>query len=397
MSKKIRIGIIVDEIAPGSAPKLIGWPVKELSKLGYSCQAIVIARNDSYTQHSEIYDFHLKGVSIKYITDTFPKIVNKLNFKFPGMSFFSLHHVASFLFGHRVVESGQFDILIAHCQYTTFAARSIKSRWGIPFITLIWDPSTFTARKIYRERFGILYPLLFQCAKWLDRFALAKCESVITSGAFHHSHLRKLTDRKLNVLYPGCFPAETLPTLEDREEIILSFDRWDIGNDPEMLLHVMKAMKNQTASLVVGGFWHPDTMYQEFKEKVHQYGLTDRVQLLGPFNESDIVAWASRSRVHLHPIHEAFGMQSLEVSACGCPSVVPAGSGVCELFEHGVSGYHPEAGDIEAMADCCDKLLESDEHWRDVSHNCFVAARKHDWAAHAERIVEIAKDAIAAK
>ena len=357
MSKKIRIGIIVDEIAPGSAPKLIGWPVKELSKLGYSCQAIVIARNDSYTQHPEIYDFHLKGVSIKYITDAFPKILNKLNFKFPGMSFFSLHHVASFLFGHRVVERGQFDVLIAHCQYTTFAARSIKSRRGIPFITLIWDPSTFTARKIYRERFGILYPLLFQCAKWLDRFALAKCESVITSGTFHHSHLRKLTDRKLNVLYPGCFPAETLPTLEDREEIILSFDRWDIGNDPEVLLHVMKAMKNQTASLVVGGFWHPDTMYQEFKEKVHQYGLTDRVQLLGPLNERHCgvgqpVEGPSASNTR-GIWHAELGSVCLRL-----PSVVPAGSGVCELFEHGVSGYHPEAGDIEAMADCCDKLLD---------------------------------------
>ena len=205
----------------------------------------------------------------------------------------------------------------------------VSSRDGDTVHNTYLGPVDFHSQEDLSKRFGILYPLLFQCAKWLDRFALAKCESVLTSGTFHHSHLRKLTDRKLNVLYPGCFPAETLPTLEDREEIILSFDRWDIGNDPEVLLHVIKAMKNQTASLVVGGFWHPDTMYQEFKEKVHQYGLADRVQLLGPLNESDIVAWASRARVHLHPIHEAFGMQSLEVSACGCPSVVPAGSGVC--------------------------------------------------------------------
>lgn len=395
MSNKLKIGIIVDELAPGSAPKLVGWPIREMRRLGISCEAIIIARKSFHVEHKEIYNFHLGGIELRYITDFFPSLIRKLNFTFPGMSFFSLHHIASYFYASRAVKKGEFDMIISHCQYSTFASRNIQSKHQIPFITLLWDPSTFTAKKIYKRRFGPLYPLLYSAAVFLDYFSLSKCEALITSGTFHHQSLRKLTSKKLNILYPGCFPVKTLPSFKTRQKIIISFDRWDIGNDPQVLLEIMSRVKNKDASMLIGGFWHPKTMLEEFKAKIDEYNLSGRVKIMGPLNEADIIKHCSKARVHLHPIHEAFGMQTLEASACGCPSIVPFGSGVCEIFEDKISGFHPEPKNFELMAHYCDFLLDNDQEWKRMSNAAYKAAKKHDWSAHAKQIISIVRQALA--
>jgi glycosyltransferase involved in cell wall biosynthesis len=390
----MKIAFILDEIAPGSAPKLLGWPIRELKKIGIEAEAIVIARKHHHLKYKDIYEYHLGDIKIRYISDVFPWIFKNFNFKFPGMSFFSLHHFASYLFAHRVVEKKEFDLVIAHCQYSTFAARSIKRKLDIPFITLIWDPSTFTADKIYKKRMGIFFPLMKFAAVLLDWFALSKCEGVITSGKFHHSRLKKITQKPIYLLYPGCNPLPNLPSSKSRINIIFCFDRWDIGNDPELLLLVLLKMSNKTGKMVIGGFWHPPSMHGDFEKKVSEYGLGDRVSIIGALNDSDIEYWASKAKVHLHVIHEAFGMQSLEVSACGCPSIIINGSGVTELFQDGVSGYHPDLGDLGRMAQCCDRLLNDFDHFSAMSNNAYKSAKQYDWKSHAMRIKEIAELAI---
>lgn len=274
----MKIAFILDEIAPGSAPKLIGWPIKELKKIGVDAEAIVIAKKNHHLKYKEIYEYHLRDVKIRYISDFFPRIFNYINFKFPGMSFFSLHHVASYLFAHRVLNKNEFDLVIAHCQYSTFAARSIKRKFGIPFLTLIWDPSTFTADKIYKNRMGVFFPLLKIAALMLDRVSLSKCDGVITSGTYHHPRLKRLTNKPLYLLYPGCFPLLDLPPMSGRLDIVLCFDRWDIGNDPELLLNILMKMQNKNSKMIIGGFWHPESMFDEFKSKISKYGLVDRVK-----------------------------------------------------------------------------------------------------------------------
>ena len=386
----MKIGFILDEIAPGSAPKLLGWPIRELKKIGVDAEAIVIVRKNHQFKYKEIYEHHLRDIKIRYVSDVFPWIFKYINFKFPGMSFFSVHHLASYFFAHRVVKKNEFQLIIAHCQYSTFAARSIKRKSGIPFITLIWDPSTFTADKIYKNRMGVFFPLMKIAALMLDRFALSKCEGVITSGTFHHPRLRHITNKPIHLLYPGCFPMLNLPPVNERVNVVFCFDRWDIGNDPELLLHVLMKMKNKNAKMLIGGFWHPESMFEVFKNKISKYGLSERVSIIGPLKDIEIERWASKAKVHLHAIHEAFGMQSLEVSACGCPSIIPRGSGVCELFLDGVSGYHPEVGDIDQMARYCDRLLDDFDFFNSMSLEAYKSAKQYSWAAHAKKIKEIA-------
>lgn len=382
----MKIAILIDELAPGSTPKLLGWPIRKLVEQGVEAEALVIIEKDHWEKHREHYDYHMGGIKIRYLFENFPAWARRINFKLPGMSFFSLHHLLSYFFAHRSIGEKEFDVIIACCQYSTFATRNIERHRGIPFLFLMWDPSTYTAKKIYENRFGWKFPLLYLGAQWLDRFALAKCRAVITSGTFHHPHLRKLTAKPLEVLAPGCFVKETLPPFSDREPMFLTFDRWDIGNIPNVFLDILERLDRKDAILTIGGFWHPESLKDDFLMDLKKRGLEGRVRVLGPLNETMIMDLCSKATVHVHPVHEAFGMQTLEAAGCGCPGIIPAGSGVAELFEHGVSGFHPPIGDREAMIGHINKLLNNPDLAKKMGEAAYRVAKNYTWENYAKTL-----------
>lgn len=386
----MKIAILIDELAPGSAPKLIGWPIRKLKELGVQAQAFIIIEKDYWQKNKAHYDYHLSGVKVRYIFPKFPKWVQKINFKFPGFSFFSLHHIASWFFAYKAVGEKEFDVIIAHCQYSAFAARNIKRHCKIPFLSLIWDPSTFMARKIYKKRFPLMYPIIYLAAKLLDKFSLAKCEAVITSGKFHHQHLKKITNKPLEVLVPGCFIKEELPDFLSRERMILAYDRWDIGNNPRIFLDILGSLDSKDITLTIGGFWHPEDLKNDFIQEVKERGLKERVNLLGPLDEGQIMKLCSKAMVHVHPVHEAFGMQTLEAAGCGCPVVIPAGSGVADLFQDGVSGFFPPPGDFDSMVKSINKIFSDSAVAEDMGKAAWNIAKKYTWLDYAKTLKDIA-------
>lgn len=379
----------MDELAPGSAPKLTGWPIRKLKELGVDAEAIIIIERDYWQKHKEHYDFHLDGIKIRYLFPFFPKWVQKHNFKLPGMSFFSLHHIASAFFAHRAIKPGEFDIIISKCQYSAFASRDILRHCKIPFIILMYDPATFNAKKIYKDRLGWKYPFLYAAAAWLDRFALKKCSAVITSGKYHHNHYRQLTNRPLEILPDGCFVRETLPSFSSRERMILTYDRWDIGNLPGIFLDILERLDQTDVILTIGGFWHPQSLRDDFMKEVKARHLSERVRLLGPLNEDMIMDLCSKAMVHIHPIFEAFGLPTLEAAACGCPGIIPAGSGVTELFEDGVSGFHPPAGDFDALVACVNRIFSDPALAEKMGKAAWEVAQNYTWLDYAKRMKAI--------
>lgn len=382
----MRIGILIDQLAPGSAPKLLGWPIRKLLELGVEAEALVVVDKGHWQRNRAHYESHLGGIKVRYLFPAFPAWARALDFKFPGMSFFSMHHVLSGWFAHRAVGDHEFDLIVGHCQYSAFAARNLKRKRGIPFLSLVWDPSTFMARKIYRRRLGPLYWVLLAAGAWLDRYALRECEAVVTSGRFHHERFRRLTDRPLEVLYPGCFVLDKLPPFEQREPLLVAWDRWDIGNVPNVFLDLLERVRNRAVRLTLGGFWHPESLRVDFEREVAARNLGERVNLIGPLNEDGIMALCSKAMLHVHPIHEAFGMQTLEAAGCGCPGVIPAGSGAAELFEDGVSGFHPPAGDLAALAACVNRVFDEPDLARKMSVAAWTAARGHTWLEYARTV-----------
>ncbi len=81
-----------------------------------------------------------------------------------------------------------------------------------------------------------------------------------------------------------------------------------------------------------------------------QLGITDKIQYLGIHEDiEDILPCADL--VFQPSEHESFGLVPLEAMACEVPVLATSSGGICEVVEHGVTGYLSEVGDIDAMAE----------------------------------------------
>ncbi len=88
-----------------------------------------------------------------------------------------------------------------------------------------------------------------------------------------------------------------------------------------------------------------------------QLGVSDKIRYLG--NTQNIESILPCADLVFQPSeHESFGLVPLEAMACGIPVLSTASGGVCEVVEHGVTGYLCEVGDTDAMADHALRVLQ---------------------------------------
>lgn len=385
----MKIGILIDELAPGSAPKLIGQSIRRLTKMGYMCEGLVLVNNKLQEEFSEIYNYHLKDAKVRYLFDEAPHWVSYLDFKFPGFSFFSLHHILAFFLAPFIIKKKEYDIIIAYSQYSSFTAWSLKIFKEIPYLLLVWDPSTYTLRKIYKKTpLRFLYPVLYILAFILDKFSTKGARALITSGRLHHKRFKKISGKPLEDLYPGCFPKETFVSYGQREKAILTYDRWDIGHKPHIFLDLLENIDGDI-KLKIGGFWHPEIIKEDFLKEIRKRNLENRIELLGPLDEEKIIELCSQVVLHVHPNEEAFGMQTLEAAACGCCIVIPKGSGVTDLFEQGVHGYFPEKGNFAELMKYVKIIFSDLEKAEEMGKRAREVAKNYTWSGYAKRLEEI--------
>lgn len=382
----MKIAILYDELAPGSAPKVIGQTFKGLEALGHVCKVYVLIDNRQKEKFASVYDYHLSGVKIKYIFGVRPF----WDFKFPGFSFFSLHHILSFFIAPLSIQSGEFDVVVANCQYSAFAAWGIRLLRGIPYILYIHcDPCTHTLKKTYFKTWlRIFYPVLYLFAWFLDKLATELALVSITSGELHQNRFRKITKKPLENLRLGCFSSKEFTPYSQREKAIVSFDRWDIGNYPDIFLELAQNIKGYF-KIKIGGFWHPESIKENFLIEIRERKLESMVEVLGPLDENAILDLCSHAMLHVHPNEEAFGMQTLEAAACGCCIIVPKGSGVADLFKHGIHGYFPDDYNLSQFIKYTNLIFEDKKKTEEMGYEAWKTAKNYTWENFAKSLEAI--------
>lgn len=379
MSDRKHIAILLDELAPGSAPKISGLMYKYLKEAGYKVTLLIINDNKSYEKNKSVYDQFLKDIKIKYLMNYVPKFLQKINFKFPFMSFFSFHHILVYFFAYRALKNDKVDLIISHCQYTTLASINSFNKLGIKFLLLIWDPSTFIARKIYKKKFPYIYPFIYLGALILDRIAVSKCEALITSSKYHHEKYKNLTNKNLEILHLGCFPKDQFYKDYSKGKIILSFDRWDIGNDPSQLLEILHELEDKSIKLFIGGYWYDKKIKNNFYKKIDILKLKERVKDLGPLNEEQISYYSSISSINIHHIHDAFATTILETSGYCCPGIVPYGCGVDEFFIDNESIILVQNTKTSTFVDKLNFFFKDEKKMREMAYKSWQKAKNKSW------------------
>lgn len=373
----MKIGFLVDEIAPGSAPVLVGKTINFINKFtDNKAEAIIIKRN-KFIHNDENYIKHFKNIRIRYLEDNFPNFF-KRNLKFPFMSFFSLNHVIALFFAHKSIKKNEFDIILSFCQYSCFASINLKILRNIPYYTLLWDPSTFIANKIYKKKFNKLFYIFFLTACYLlEKINIIFSKGIILTAKNHILYFKKITKKPIKIIPLGSKINPVKNFKHKRNNDILMFDRWDIGNNPTRILNILKNLKNNV-NLIIGGYWYPESLGIIFKETVDSMNLNKRVKIVGGLDDSLIERYAVSSKLYVHLIHDAFGMQVLECASCGCPSAIIENSGVIELFEENESIISLQ-NDEKKITVILDNFFKNVDFQKKLSINSFQVAVKNDY------------------
>ena len=117
------------------------------------------------------------------------------------------------------------------------------------------------------------------------------------------------------------------------------------------LIDALAGLPRDTWTLRVAGRLDMDRAYvRRVRQALRYWGLTDRVQLLGPQEGSFLADELARAQVLCMPYaYEGFGMATLEAQGFGLPVIGCREGATRELVADGISGYLVHPGDHAAV------------------------------------------------
>lgn len=387
----MKIAILVEKMLPGALPKVVSAQVRYLTELGHEVEVLVIMKGGLPSGSYQFEEF-LDGISLRELSCEFP-LASKLSFKLPFFAFFSAYHLTGPFFVPRVVKKKEYDITLALGGLTSLTAYGLWRRRKIPYLTFHWDPASSIVPKVYSHRLpkGV-FRLLLKVASRLDKFIVENSLVTLTTSQPNADLLRALTKKgNVEVVHMGCSPVKEIP--DHRGDYLLTIERWDRGNTPHILLEVVKSLSREV-NLIVAGFWSEDWIRESFMKSIEEYGLRNRVKVLGPVSEDELSNLYLNARAWLHPKVEPsiITMPMLEAATHGCPIVIPKSDRAdTSPFVHGVNAFFPAEGNIMEYEECIDRLV-SDERlaWK-MGYEAWQVAKEYSWESHVRELEKTIK------
>lgn len=128
----------------------------------------------------------------------------------------------------------------------------------------------------------------------------------------------------------------------------------------------------------------------ECRALAERAGISDRVVFLPAHGRDAAARLLGESSVVLVPSHsESFGLVALEAAACGVPALVAAHTGLLEAAQPGNTGLRVTGRDPAQWAGVLRELLRDPERRASLGHSGRAHAIRHNWDAHASRLLEV--------
>ncbi len=118
--RKLKIGVVVDQLIAGGVQLIAIEQVKGLRKLGHDARLLILMRK----KYPNDYSYLVKGVPCQYLSDFYPWPF-KCTIKFPIFSFLSTLHLLGPLFAPSAIKKNSHDILIGHGTTTCLTTQSL--------------------------------------------------------------------------------------------------------------------------------------------------------------------------------------------------------------------------------------------------------------------------------
>ncbi|RJR29723.1 glycosyltransferase [Candidatus Microgenomates bacterium] len=390
MRKKLRIGIVVDQLLAGGVQLSAIEQVKELNKAGHHARLIILMRKKYPTDFSYL----VKDVPHMYLSDKYPWPFQS-TIKFPIFSFLSSLHIASPFLAPRVLNHHKFDILVSWGTTTCLTTQAIFKKNHTPYIAIIPDPINYILETVYTNtKLRHLFPLVKPIARNLESSFIHDALETIIISQVHKKYIKDEYAIEPVILPLGVSTLAKLP--RRRGNHLLSFGRWQREKHPDFLLKIIEQIPD--IKLIVAGAWISPDDLNWFKKTVTRFKLDARVEIVTDFSSQQLETFAKDALVFIHPHFEAFGLAALEAASLGLPIIIPKKSGVTELFQDSVHGFFPENNDIKNYVGTIKKLIRHPSLALKLGRNAWQLSRKKaTWKQHVQTLQNIIDQALLAK
>jgi len=166
---------------------------------------------------------------------------------------------------------------------------------------------------------------------------------------------------------------------------------------PELLKAYRQALPRlRGVPLVIGGqLPRIGTAFAPDPRRVaREFGIADKVQLLGHVSASDMPALYAGALALVYPSrYEGFGLPPLEALSCGTPVVATRASSLPEVVGEG--GILVPPGDEEALSDAMCSLVEDEALRARLSKRGLEQAARFSWERTARETVAVYREALA--
>ncbi|NRS16059.1 DUF1957 domain-containing protein [Brevibacillus sp. HB1.4B] len=286
------------------------------------------------------------------------------------------------------------DVIHAHDWLVSWAAIELKQRYSLPLV------STIHALEHGRHQ-GIHTPLqqrIHECERTLTQSS----DSMIVCSKYMESEVMRLfgtPSSQLRVIHNGVdlIPLPDVNREQLRQELA-------IGDGPvlffvgrlvqekgvHLLLEAMARLRAEfpQAKLLIAG---RGPMQDEWKQLVHQMGLSEQVRFLGfveDVRRNELFALAD---VAVFPsLYEPFGIVALEAMALGTPVLVADTGGLREIVRHGENGAMMFTGDPESLTNQLRWLLRDPDQRHQLAQTAMQDVKQfYNWTILATQTIDL--------
>jgi len=188
-----------------------------------------------------------------------------------------------------------------------------------------------------------------------DNRVLGRAKQLYANSGRVAERLKTYNGLSAEPLYHPPFMADTFFCEEDYGYIFCP-GRLETLKRQDLLIEALRFCKTPVKAIIAGDGGQRDT----YQALVEQYGLSDRVRLIGRFSEAEKFAYYARSlAVFFTPFDEDYGYITLEAMLSGKPVVTCTDSGgPLEFVKHGDTGFVMEP-EPEQIAEVLDELYNN--------------------------------------
>lgn len=194
------------------------------------------------------------------------------------------------------------------------------------------------------------------------------------------ARLQRFGGLSSELLYPP--PPERPYRTDGYDDEVFAVSRLTPLKRLDLLVEAAALMRNTSLRVAIAGEGEQEAA---LRARVDALGLADRVRLLGPIDDRELVDRYARCRaVYFGPVNEDYGFVTLEAFRSGKSVITCTDSGgPAELVEDGRTGYVVEPT-AEALAARLDALATDRSVAERMGDAARAAAAPHTWARAVE-------------